>query len=99
MSLTGLGLRIIVSEPYESNHVNLFGHVLKEHKNSILINLSMTIKGNRFSSNLFLLQPRYQGETFKPLLQHLSVTLSGTLVHPETNETDFILIGTVTIDY
>lgn len=98
MSLTGQGIRITVSEPFGWNHGNLFGQVVKQQGNTLLVKLSKTIAGNRFSSNLLQLQPRYQGETFKPLLQYYSITAGGTLVHPETNETDYILIGSVTMD-
>jgi hypothetical protein len=98
MSLTGQGVRIIVSEPYEWTHGNLFGTVLKQRGNTLLVKLSKQIQGNSFTSDLIELQPRYQGEKFKPLEQYYTVTVGGALVHPETNETDYLLIGTITMD-
>jgi len=98
MSLTGQGVRIIVSEPIEWEHGNLFGRVIKQRGNSLLIKLSKPIEGKEFSSDLLELRPRYQGDYFKPLEQFYSVIVSGTLIHPRTNRSVHVIIGSVTMD-
>lgn len=98
MSLTGQSVRIIVSEPFEWEHGNLFGRVVKQRGDSLLIELSKSITGKEFSSDLMELRTRYQGDTFKPLEQFYSVTVGGALVHLETNKTDYVIIGSVTMD-
>ena len=98
MSLTGQGVRIIVNEPFEWKHGNLLGTILKQRGKVILVKLSKAIEGNSFTSDLMELRPRYEGGTFKPLEQFYSVTVGGALVHPQTNETDYVMIGSVTMD-
>jgi hypothetical protein len=98
MSLTGQGVRIIVSEPWEWKHGNLFGTVVSQRGQVLLVRLSKAIEGNSFTSDLMELRPRYQGETFKRLEQFYSVTVGGALVHSETKETDYVMIGSVTMD-
>jgi len=96
--MKGQGIRIIVSEPFEWKYGNLFGTVVKQTGNKLLVRLSEFIRGNSFSSDLMELEPRYEGDSFKPLGQHYSVTVGGALIHPQTNEADYVLIGTVTLD-
>ena len=98
MSLAGQGVRIIVNEPYEWKYGNLFGRVVKQTGNVLLIKLSKQIQVNTFTSDLMELRPRYQGDTFKPVEQFYSVTVGGTLINPENNERDYVLIGTVAMD-
>jgi hypothetical protein len=99
MSLSnGIGVRIIVSEPYEWAYGNLFGTVISSKGNKILIKLSKPIVGNKWESDLLEVSPRYQGESFKPLEQYYSVTIGGALRKENSDEFDYILIGTITID-
>lgn len=98
MSLKGQGVRFIVSEPSEWEHGNLFGRVIKQRGNSLLIKLSAPIEAKEFSSDLLELRPRYQGDYFKLLEQFYSVIVRGTLIHPGTNRSDHVIIGSVTMD-
>lgn len=97
MSLQGRAVRIIVSEPW--NWVeNLFGRILSDKGGQkLLIELTKPITGNKLTSNLIELTPRSEKTTFKPLTQNYSVTVGGALVTKETDEFDYIIIGSVTI--
>ncbi len=99
MSLRGKTVRIIVNEPFEWNHGNLFG-TIEDGRGSkrLKVRLTKKIKGNKFISDLMELKPRYEKETFKPLLQNYTVTVGGALIEDNSDDFDYILIGTVTLD-
>jgi hypothetical protein len=99
MSFTKPTVRIVVVEPFEWNYGNLFGTIVKERDgNKLLVRLTKEIKGNKFSSNIIELTPRFSDETFKPLRQYYSVSIIGSLISEQTKEKDFIIIGHVTYD-
>ncbi len=99
MSLRGKTVRIIVSEPFEWNHGNLFGTIEDDRGGKTLkVRLTNEIRGNKLTSDLIELKPRYEKETFKPLSQNYSVTIGGALINANSEAFDYILIGTVTID-
>jgi|SRR6185503_10184674 len=99
MSLRGQTVRIIVNEPYEWDYGNLFGTIIYDRGGEeIIVKLTKSIKGKKLTSDLLKLLPRYANETFKPLTQHYAVTVGGSLVNQDSNEFDYILIGSVTID-
>lgn len=98
MSLKGQTVRIIVSEPWDWEG-NLFGTILSDRGgNKLLVRLTKTLKGKKFTSDLIELRPRYEKETFKPLSQYYFVTVGGGLVKEDSDEFDYIIIGSVTID-
>jgi len=98
MSLKGQTVRIIVSEPWDWEE-NLFGTILSERGgDKLLVKLTKTIKGNKLTSDLMELKPRYEKETFKPLGHYYAVTVGGALVKEENDEFDYIIIGSVTLD-
>lgn len=43
-------------------------------------------------------KPRYEKETFKPLRQNYLVTIGGALIKDDSEDFDYILIGSITID-
>lgn len=97
--LVGVGVRIIVHEPYEWNQGNLFGTIIYARgKMLIRVKLSKPIKGSKLTSDILELSPRYEKETFKPLLRNASVTIGGALIAEETGDFDYIIIGSVTVD-
>ncbi len=97
--LKGRTVRIIVSEPYEWPYGNLFGTIIYERGgDKIIVKLTKEISGPKLTSDHIELTPRYQKETFKPLTQNYSVTVGGALVEQGSDEWDYILIGSVTID-
>ncbi len=99
MSLRGKTVRIIVNEPFEWRHGNLFGTIEDDRGGKRLkVRLTNKIKGKKMTSDLIELKPRYENETFKPLLQNYSVTVGGALINDDSEDFDYILIGTVTID-
>jgi hypothetical protein len=98
MSLKGKTVRIIVSEPWDWEG-NLFGTILSDRGgDKLLVKLTKPIKGNKLTSDLMELKPRYEKKTFKPLGQYYSVTVGGALVKEENDEFDYIIIGSVTLD-
>ncbi len=98
MSLKGQTVRIIVSEPLDWEE-NLFGTILSDRGgDKLLIELIKPIKGKKLTSNLMELKPRYEKETFKPLSQHYSVTVGGSLVINDSDDFEYIIIGSVTLD-
>jgi hypothetical protein len=98
MSLRGQTVRIRVNEPWYWEG-NLFGTILSDRGGQkLLVELSKPIRGKKLTSILIELTPRYEKETFKPLTQNYSVTVGGALVTKDTDEFDYIIIGSVTID-
>ncbi|UWX55741.1 hypothetical protein NYZ99_04765 [Maribacter litopenaei] len=98
MSLKGQTVRIIVSEPWDWEE-NLFGTILSDRGgDKLLVKLTKPIKGKTLTSDLLELRPRYEKETFKPLSQHYSVTVGGALVKEDSDEFDYIIIASITID-
>lgn len=97
--LKGRTVRIIVNEPYEWKHGNLFGTIIYDRDGKkIIVKLSNEIKGDKLTSDLLELSPRYEKETFKPLTQNYSVTVGGALIKEDSDEFDYVLIGSITID-
>ena len=44
------------------------------------------------------LRPRYEKKTFKPLSQYYSVTVGGPVVTKDSDDFDYLIIGSVTLD-
>ena len=98
MSLQGQTVRIIVSEPWHWEG-NLFGKILSDRGgDKLLVQLTKPITGKKLTSDLIELTPRYEKLNFKPLSQFYSVTVGGALVTADSNEYDYVIIGSVTID-
>ena len=98
MSLKGQTVRIIVNEPWDWEG-NLFGTILSDRGgDKLLVKLTKPIKGNKLTSDLLELKPRYEKEKFKQLGQFYPVTISGALINEENDEFDYIIIGSVTLD-
>lgn len=97
MNLLTQGVRIIVREPVGWHHGNLFGYVVKQQGNRLFIKLAKPLRGATFDSDVMALEPRYPGDTFKPLEHNFTVPVKGSLVNTE-DQTDYLIAGTVTID-
>jgi len=98
MSLQGKTVRIIVSEPWDWKE-NLFGTILSDKGgDKLLVKLTKPITGKKMTSDLINLTPRYEKTNFKSLSQYYSVTVGGALVTVDTDEFDYIIIGSVTLD-
>ncbi|GAB3013901.1 hypothetical protein GCM10027051_16460 [Niabella terrae] len=92
-------VRIVVAEPFEWTYGNLFGEILSERNGTNLkIKLTQQINGKSFSSDILLLTPRFEKDSFKSLQQYYSITVNGSLLNEKTNEQNFIIIGNVTYD-
>lgn len=98
MSLRGQTVRIIVSEPWDWIE-NLFGTIISDRGgDKLLVKLTKPITGKKLTSDLIELSPKYEKTTFKPLSQYYSVTVGGALVTENSEEFDYIIIGTITLD-
>ena len=63
-----------------------------------MVRVTKPLKGKKLTSDLIELRPRYEKEAFKLLSQYYSVTVGGALVKEDSDEFDYIIIGSVTID-
>jgi len=98
MSLKGQTVRIIVSEPWDWKE-NLFGIIVSDRGgDKLLVKLTKPVIGKKLTSDLIELTPRYEKTTFNSLSQHYSVTVGGALVTENSDEFDYIIIGSVTLD-
>ncbi len=98
MSLKGQTVRIIVSEPFDWDGY-LFGTILSDRGgDKLLVRLTKPLKGKKLTSDLIELRPRYVNETFISLSKHYSVTVGGALVKENSDEFDYIIIASITID-
>jgi hypothetical protein len=99
MSLQGKTVRIIVHEPENWDKGNLFGTIISDRGGKkLLLKLTDQIIGDEIASDIIELQPMTGKETFKPLIQHYSVMVNGSLRNSETEKTEHIIYGSVTID-
>lgn len=99
MSLQGRTVRIIVHQPENWDKGNLFGTIMSDRGGKILlIKLTETINGENISSNILELRLLTDAETFKPLGQYFSVMVNGNLKCEETEKTESLIYGSVTID-
>ena len=99
MSLQGKSVRIIVHEPVNWNKGNLFGTILSDRcGQKITLKLLDKINGKEFSSDILEIQTLTEKETFKPLRQYYSVMVNGSLKSDETEKSEHIIYGSVTID-
>jgi hypothetical protein len=99
MSLQGQTVRIIIHEPENWDKGNLFGTIVSDRGGKkLLIKLTEQFKGKQITSDIIELQPLTAKETFKLLGQYYSVMINGILKCTETEKTEHIIYGSVTID-
>lgn len=99
MSLQGRTVRIIIHKPETWDKGNLFGTILSDRGGKkLLLKLTDQIVGEEITSDILELQPLTEKETFKPLGQYYSVMVNGSLKSNETEKTEHIIYGSVTID-
>ena len=99
MSLQGKTVRIIVHKPANWYEGNLFGTILSDRGGlKLLVSLSKKIIGKEITTDIIELKPITEKETFKPLGQYYSVMTNGSFKCIETEKTENIIYGSVTID-
>lgn len=99
MSLQGQTVRIIIHKPENWDKGNLFGTIISDRGgNKLLLQLTNQIIGKEITSDIIELQPLTDKETFKPLGQFYSVMVNGNLKCKETEKTEHIIYGSITID-
>ena len=99
MSLYGKRVKIHVDEPWDLSGTDYFGKIIGEKEgNKLLVKLTDAIKGDKITSSLMEISPRYENETFKPLKKQQEVTVGGALVKENSEEFDYVIIGTVTLE-
>lgn len=99
MNLQGHSVRIIIHKPDNWDKGNLFGTIISDRGGKRLqIKLPKQIIGKEITSDIIELQPLTKKETFNPLSQYYSVMVNGSLKCKETKNTEYIILGSVTID-
>ena len=98
--LRKMPVRIIVHQPaYDWGHKNLFGTIIKDRNNNLLVvKLTHAIQGKTITSDLLRLTPQTESDSFRTLAQLSSTLIIGELIDKDSEETDFVLTGTVTSD-
>jgi len=86
-------ISIRVNEPYDWKQGIVTGRITDIKDNQLIISLTKSLRGQKFRSNIMIAQPRYQGDNFETLIKKKQLTIGGTLVKNNSNETDYILIG------
>lgn len=97
MSLKGNGVRIIVHEP-EGWGTNLIGVIKYERRDVILVELSTSLNTTGFTSNLIQLKLKNVKDRFHQLEQYQSLLVDGFLLNVDNNDSEQIIVGTVTLD-
>lgn len=98
MALRGQGVRIIVHEPSSWGKGNLFGTIVFDRGDRIIVKLSNTITGNQLISNLLEFSPHEEGDTFKSLTQYYSVMADGSLIDESGEAREPLIYGSITFD-
>ncbi|MBL0260373.1 MAG: hypothetical protein IPQ10_04760 [Saprospiraceae bacterium] len=99
MSLQGKTVRIIVHEPENWDKNNLFGTIISDRGGKkLLLQLTEKIVGKEITSDIIVLTPKTENETFKPLEQYYSIMVNGNLKCNERDDEEYIIYGSVTID-
>lgn len=98
--LRKMPVRIIVHEPdFDWGDKNLFGTIIKDRNNNLLVvKLIQAINGKKITSDLLRLTPQTENDSFRTLAQLSSTCIIGELIEEGSEETDFVLTGTVTFD-
>ncbi|MCX2430379.1 hypothetical protein [Pedobacter sp. GR22-10] len=92
-------VKIVVIEPVEWNAGNLFGEIISERDgNKLKVRLTRRIKGKRFFSDILMLTPSIENETFKPLHQYYTVRVNGSIFDEQTNEQECVFTSNITYD-
>ena len=99
MSLQGKTVRIIVHEPENWDKNNLFGTIISDRGGKkLILKLTEKIVGKEITSDIIELKPKTENETFRLLERYYSVMVNGNLKCTESDDEEFIIYGSVTID-
>lgn len=90
-------ISIRVNEPYDWTQGIVAGRIIDIFDDRMILSLSKSIRGQKFRSSKMIVQPRYEGENFETLIKNKQLTVGGTLIKENSNETDYILIGDLKI--
>jgi hypothetical protein len=99
MSLKGQTIILILSDPSSLKGRNLYGTILSDRGGDRLkVKLSKPLKGYSMTSDLIELTPAIDKGRFKQLSQYYSVRVKGVLFENDRTDTNFFVLGTVTLD-
>lgn len=90
-------ISIRVNEPFDWKQGIVTGRITDIKDNKMIISLTKSLKGQKFRSNTMIIQPRYEGDDFEILIKKKILTVGGVLYKDGSNETDYILIGSLKI--
>ncbi len=86
-------ISIRVNEPYDWKQGIVTGRITDINDNQLIISLTKSLRGQKFRSNTLIIQPRYKGDNFETLIKKKQLTVGGSLIKNNSDETDYILIG------
>jgi hypothetical protein len=90
-------ISILVNEPFDWKQGIVTGRITDIKANQLIISLTKSLRGQKFRSNTMIIQPRYQGDHFETLIKKGQLTVGGALIKNSSDETDYVLIGILTI--
>jgi hypothetical protein len=90
-------ISIRVNEPYDWKQGIVTGQIIDIKDNKLIISLTKTLRGQKFRSNTMIIQPRYQDDNFDTLIKKRLLTVGGALIKDNSDETDYLLIGDLTL--
>ena len=90
-------ISIRVNEPYDWKQGIVTGRITDINDNQLIISLTKSLRGQKFRSNTLIIQPRYQGDNFEALIKKRQLTVGGSLIKNNSDETDYILVGSLKI--
>lgn len=98
LTMKGTTLRIIVHEPSDWSHGNLFGTVISDKGSEMLLVEVSSAFGHKLISDRIEFRSRNGKESFKALMQYYSLMVDGIFVDQDGNKMNYSMYGSITID-
>jgi hypothetical protein len=90
-------ISIRVNDPFDWKQGIVTGRITDIKDDKLIISLTKSLRGQKFRSNKMIIQPRYEGDNFEILIKKKLLTVGGALFKDGSDETDYILIGSLKI--
>ena len=99
VTLIGKKVSIVISEPFDSEYGQLNGLIVQNDDNrEAIVRVTVEITGKKLKSNLLKIVPRFADKTFEHLFKDGSLTVNGALIEENTENFDFVLIGSLSLN-
>ena len=98
-TLCGKKVSIVISEPFDWAYGQLKGLIVQnDDDGEAIVRVTIEITGKKFKSNLLKIKPRFADETFEHLFKNGYLTVNGALVDKNSENFDFVLIGSLSLN-